>query len=171
MGLPGTLPWTLPLGAESGVEFFLVTEGPDRLLGRLQAVRPSASLAQAASAWAGAYDAYARTATADVMTPALDGQQMMRLRSKLQAAMVNTKAPDARLWARAWAEGIEAYWLTPAVDFDAGAALVTSFAGREELRSRLARDLTRISQQARPPLQAMAEAIDDATRTIVATTA
>lgn len=82
-----------------------------------------ASPRESARKMAAAYDAYAKAAQAAPGKPQFTGSEARALEAVLYPAIVNYYSGTPERIAQAWAQGIQAYWLGPVIQFTGGGVL------------------------------------------------
>lgn len=125
----------------------------------------SGSPAEAAAKLAAAYGRYAQTATAGVVPWVPTGLEERRLRGVLVVSLGPTGS--APVVARAWAQGVTAFWFAPPVVFGVGA--VTAVPGAALLLPTLTALFLSPRNSVVSAAASLASALDAATRTVLVT--
>lgn len=80
----------------------------------------AASPRESARRQAKAYDLYAKQALASPSKPVFTGSETQALEDKLYQAIMQYRTGTPERYARAWAEGVFSYWMSPPLQFSGG---------------------------------------------------
>jgi hypothetical protein len=132
--------------------------------------RPSRNGALKAREIAQAYQGYCLTATAGVLLPIFLGIEGQAMAARLTPVLTTTSRTPLE-FARALANGVEAFWLLPPVLFSGGVAAgsVSAFVGKAALVSAVAAAMSAPTTQHEVVAIRLAGALDVATRTVTVT--
>jgi len=129
---------------------------------------PGQSAPQKAQEWAMAYNLYALPAQAAALFPVFVGVEQAAFMARIMPVFTNYNS-TVQQFANALAGAVETYWLLPPVPF-AGpgqAGAVSLFPGKPALVASLVSIMSSKYPRHEPVAQAIASALDVATRTVV----
>jgi len=124
----------------------------------------------AANLMAQAYDTYCKPAFAPPGLPVFTGTEKQKLELLLFKALADPAGGTGAKLAKAWADGIQLYWLTP-VPFSGGPAsgVVTAMPGAAPIIPPLTGVFSNAGNSAMSCAQQVAQNLDAATKTVLVT--
>lgn len=136
---------------------------------RLSSTKKPPNPRVAAKEYAKIYTKYARSAQAGGGVPQVSGAQTMILEKTLYAGMASSRGSAGKI-ARAWANGVKSFWLSPPVAVvGAQSGVITAFPGQPALLSALSALFSNPKNTSSAWARRMASLLDTATKTVLAT--